>query len=170
MDDNPLTDAFFAGQSRHMLDYQGGEDSRDVWYRTERNKAEELLKSYRPGSCGEAMAAFGRGLHSAQDKISHRPWPGGSVGWRQFIPHPKWWDDYANLGSNEWYDQFWDKYADLHGTRGTDYDTWRGSDPQIASQLEKTDQVEADTWEKVQQFASLVKRYPCCASIALRER
>jgi RHS repeat-associated protein len=111
VDDNPLTSSYGPQQSRHMRYLKEGKDSRDWWYDTEFAEANGLLaradKENNIALCAKAAKAFGRGLHSLQDRSAHRKhpkeenWPAGRM-------HPGWWDawdesDYTSYGLSDVY-------------------------------------------------------------------
>ncbi len=146
-------------QSRHLLYFIQGEDSRDYWYRTEFEKARNHLKFVR---CREAAKSFGMGLHSRQDKSAHRPWPTGSGSWQdagaQLTAHPGWWDAWTRDDLNEGYpsDEFWRRY-----NQPPDYAAWMDTEEQNASQEEKKQQVVLDSQQAIGRFVEEV-RNSCC--------
>jgi RHS repeat-associated protein len=99
-------------QSRHMYYRIRGADSRDVWYEDEFANALHFLDLAVANNdvrrCRQAAEAFGRGLHSRQDRSAHRPWPGGRD-WSSGRMHPGWWDawDETEFTSFGLSDVFW---------------------------------------------------------------
>jgi RHS repeat-associated protein len=79
-------------QSRHFNQLhptmKGFCDSRDYWASLELDRA---VNYYEGGNSRAAYGHLGKGLHSIQDKIAHRDWNTGLIGWDR---HPNWYDDW----------------------------------------------------------------------------
>ena len=94
VDHNLSTSPFPWGKMERHLNQPsrtGGKDSRDYWYDKEyANAVKELDASDKDQvftHCSEAAHAFGRALHSRQDRSAHRVWPDGGD-WSPGIAHP----------------------------------------------------------------------------------
>ena len=159
------------GISRHMRRMVGGQDSRDYWYDAEFNNAIDALKK---SKCKIAAKAFGRGLHSRQDRSSHRAWPDflGGGDWpttyhERPAVHPWWWDYYGNgiwgVAANapelhgKW-DGLWLKF----GIQDTIYYLWTGAFAQRLSQARAQVQVRDDSQAALSKFKDEVRK-SCCA-------
>jgi hypothetical protein len=108
----------FTDIDRHMLYFRDGIDSRLWWYETEFETAMAELaagqQTQQELHCVRAAQAFGRGLHSLQDRSAHRDWPWGDGTWFPWVQHPGWWDawldtEYEDTG---WFDWFWSVFVD----------------------------------------------------------
>jgi len=145
---------------RHM-DTTGGSDkgggSQMVYWNRHREEATGYMKkagrSHDVKYCKKAAVAFGSGLHSRQDTSSHRPYPYGG-GWPWYRVHPTWWDYFGplptenanSMGGNSYDDDWWANKA-IEGQKyyGKNYDRWRNTTYQVASQKEAMTKVESDT-------------------------
>ncbi len=77
-------------QSRHFNESECGKDSRDIWASIELDRAVDY---YKHGNNNAAIGHLGKGLHSVQDKWSHRDW---YTGWHGWNPHPSWYDSWTD--------------------------------------------------------------------------
>jgi hypothetical protein len=170
---NNDVDRFFGSQSslpwgelgRHMLVWIGGKDSRDHYYDEEFERAKALLhgSNVTVTICVRAAEAFGRGLHSRQDRSAHRPYPDGSS-WPPLIHHPGWWDawDESDLMyglSEEWWRRI---------NQQPDYFPWIGSSAQVASQKQRKEQVIRDSFGAIKDFREEVEKSCYCRHIMLQ--
>ena len=145
-----------------LYDLEGG-DSRNVWFNREMQKARDYLNEMK---CLEAARAFGRGLHSRQDRSAHRPWADGGSWYNagaQLIAHPGWWDawvdsDYPNSYPS---DEFWKRYNDQ-----PDYAAWLNTSEQNASQAAVRAQVITDSHDAIGLFVEAVQS-SCCRNVIM---
>jgi len=155
------TDSLFGGegplpwvgnQGRHLGPKQNGWGPAR-WVQYEKEEASNAFrnamgdKSFADSAalehaCKTAMLHVGRALHSAQDMISHRLYPGwgnhpedpnekASLYWPDWRAHPTWWDIYDGGGVNpswwhflSWGDHWWGWQAMVRDVSGEDYDQW----------------------------------------------
>ena len=150
----------WGNQDRHMMYMRGGMDSRDWWYDYEFRVGVNYLdrgdRLADPMACIEAARAFGRGLHSRQDRSAHRPWPGGG-NWHAWTVHPAWWDDWygqVDAGSHA-DDRFWRRT-----NQQPDYYIWIGSPAQRRSQDNARGVVEGDSRQALDEIVGRIRR--CC--------
>jgi hypothetical protein len=153
---------------RHMLVWMNGEDSRDYYYRTEFDTAVAFLRRSNTDPsvtwCVRASEAFGRGLHSRQDRSAHRPYPDGSS-WPALIQHPGWWDawDGSDLTHRGISEEWWRRV-----NLPPDYFPWIGNDPaQVASQMARKVEVVADSFAALAAFKAEVEKTCYCRQIML---
>ena len=152
---------------RHMKRTKGGKDSRNWWYDTEFTKA---LKFLNKTKCKEAAKAYGRGLHSLQDRSAHRDWHKGGD-WPALAIHPFWWDFYGPIWSVaptdagvKWVGDksFVNTYWQNNGTPDTDDYIFTGSYDQRLSQARAINAVYQESMSSLQAFRDEVKK-SCCA-------
>lgn len=90
----------FGQEDRHLnFPSHHGMDSRDWWYDFEHRTAANFLHAADESGgthlCAYAALAFGRAMHSRQDRSAHRNWPTGGD-WSPWIAHPGWWDAWTD--------------------------------------------------------------------------
>jgi RHS repeat-associated protein len=150
----------------------GGQDSRDVWYQREYANAVNALVAgdeQQDGMrCIEAAQAFGRGLHSWQDRSAHRVWPRPGRDWRSTIAHPAWWDDwYGEVDAGIHFSDLW--WADYYSRHpgNDDYNGWTWSATQFLSQDLARERVTTESQEEIGRFVEEVRHHCFCRNIML---
>jgi len=132
-------------QKRHMFYRMGKDDSRDYYYNL---GLKDYLKWLQradqerdPSLCWKAGEAFGKGLHSRQDKSAHRKWPSfiknspNNGAWSAWTMHPGWWDawndyEYTSVGIS---DLFWER-ANKDPENQPDYYPWAKAGSPVQAQ------------------------------------
>jgi RHS repeat-associated protein len=155
-------------QGRHLKDTIGGIDSRDYYYHDEFTRATNYLKkadkTQDASYCSQAAKAFGRGMHSKQDKSAHRPWPTGQD-WTSagpLIAHPGWWDAYNDGDLTAHYpndETTWHRVWFLWRHERYLYDKWEGFGTDIGqlqyqSQLKARAEVQNDSRTAISDFVN----------------
>ncbi|HEV2210658.1 MAG TPA: RHS repeat-associated core domain-containing protein [Verrucomicrobiae bacterium] len=165
-------------QDRHMKMTKDDEDSRTRWFEIEHGNARDALaqadQTQDPTWCIKAAMAFGKGLHSLQDRSAHRPWPPPGDGhWQQhFRIHPTWWDAWTYEELQPFWpnhDAWWNENGLLNNW-GPIYTAWYGDAEQFASQAEVRNKVFEDSIGALGTFADEVRGSCLCSQWMLSGR
>jgi RHS repeat-associated protein len=161
----------FGQEDRHLnFPSHHGMDSRDWWYNNEYRTAVNFLHAADQSGgthlCAYASQAFGRAMHSRQDRSAHRNWPGGGD-WSPAIAHPGWWDAWTDdeLTVRLPSELFWRRWFRARGD--VTYDTFEGLNTQNGAmqrdlQVAARQRVTTESQAAIADFVGEVRRTCVC--------